>query len=111
MQSLTVLSLNTNPDLDFNSIVEQLSEIRGLKELDLSNNNLTKLPTALAKMLQLEVLGLYRNTELASDLIYTAATLVQIYSLKKLDFRYNTTTEAQREIIRMALPRVEIEFD
>lgn len=81
--------------------------LAGLTELDLSSNNLARLPPALTAATALRRLLLARNTKLAVTSADVEHTLQRLPSLQFLDVMWTQTAPDVLQRLRSSLPQLE----
>ena len=98
-----VLDLTDQEIVDLTVIYDQLTRFNELKELNLSNNNFTRVPTDMSKLHKVENLNL-QNIEF-SDFSQCVKSLATMPALRSLYI--NLTEEEQVDLIMKNLPNLE----
>ena len=98
-----VLDLTDQEIVDLTVIYDQLTRFNELKELNLSNNNFTRLPIDMSKLHKVENLNL-QNIEF-SDFSQCVKSLATMPALRSLYI--NLTEEEQVDLIMKNLPNLE----
>lgn len=83
----------------------------GLRTLDLANNSLPHLPSALARATNLERLRLSDNRQLAVTATGVDATLARLPRLAVLELQRSGTEEAALDVLKRDLPHLSIVTD
>lgn len=105
IKSLTKLTSLSLPDNDIQSLPLELTSLKNLILIDLSNNPGLQDITAIEKIVNLEFLSLYR-----CHLTEMPPNIGNLKHLKELDLTGNSITEKEQIRIKKALPNCNIRF-